>query len=66
MAGAQIQAHITGGRCMNRALINTCGHVKGQIEGEWVEIAYSDSHVHASDNTNIIGNLREHFLHQHI
>ena len=39
--------------------------MKGQIEGEWME-------VHASDNINIIGipivgpNLREYFLHLHM
>ena len=32
--GARIQAQSTGGRCMDRALINTWGRVKGQIEGK--------------------------------
>ena len=39
VAGTRIQAHSTGGRCMDRALINRWGCVKGQIEGEWVEVA---------------------------
>ena len=39
VAGARVQAHSKGGRCMNRALINTWGRVKGQVEGEWVEVA---------------------------
>ena len=38
MAGAQIQAHSTGGRSIDRALINRWGCVKGQIEGELVEV----------------------------
>ena len=42
---------------MNRALVNRLARVKGHIEGEWVEVASSDSHVHASENTNIIGNI---------
>ena len=37
--GVRIQAHSTGGRCMNRALINRWGRVKGQIEGKRVEVA---------------------------
>ena len=45
VAGARIRAHSTGGRCMHRALINTWGRVKGQIEVEWVEVASSNSHV---------------------
>ena len=28
-----------GGRCMDRALINRWERMKGQIEGEWVEVA---------------------------
>ena len=36
VAGARIQAQSTGGRCMDRALINTWGRMKGQIVGEWV------------------------------
>ena len=39
VAGARIQAQSTGGRCMDRALINTWGRVKGQIEGKWVGVA---------------------------
>ena len=35
----------TCGRCMNRALINRWGRIKGQIEGEWLEVALSNSHV---------------------
>ena len=33
--------------------------MEGQIEGEWVEVALSNRHVHvhARDNTNIIGNI---------
>ena len=39
VAGAWIQAHSTGGRCMDRALINMLGRVKGQIECKCVETA---------------------------
>ena len=39
VSGARIQAHSTGGRCMDRALISTWGRVNGQIEGERVEVA---------------------------
>ena len=45
VAGARIQAHSTGGRCINRALINRWGRMKGQMEGEWVEVALSNTHV---------------------
>ena len=31
--------------------------MKGQKEGEWVEVALSKRRVHASDNTDIIGNI---------
>ena len=39
VAGSWIQAQNTGGRCINRALINKGERMKGQIEGEWVEVA---------------------------
>ena len=39
LAGARIQVQSTGGKCMDSALINTWGHVKGQIEGKWVGVA---------------------------
>ena len=47
MAGERIQAHSTGGRCMNRALINTWERVKGQIEGEWVEVEVANFDVYS-------------------
>ena len=31
--------------------------MEGQIESEWVEVALSNRHVHARDNTNIIVNI---------
>ena len=40
MAGARFQAHSTGERCINRALVNRLGRMKGQMEGEWVEVAF--------------------------
>ena len=43
--GTRIQAHSTVGRCINRALINRWGRMKGQIEDEWVEAALSNRHV---------------------
>ena len=62
VAGAHIQAHSIGGRCIDRTLINRWGRMKGKIEGECMYVSLLTIGINHMKGTTSFTN---HFLHKY-